>query len=385
MLRQTIVLLALLAVIVAACAPAPTATPVPPTAAPKPTDAPKPTAVPATAAPKPTEAPKPTAASATAVPATAAPKPTVAPSGPLAATKAGFPNKPMTILAPANPGGGWDQTSRLMQQVFVSEKILPVSIEVVNKGGAAGTIGLAEFAAKKDPYTMMTMGLVMVGGILTNKSAVTLKDTVPLARLTGEYEVIAVPTNSKYKTLQELLTDFKKDPKSISWGGGSAGGTDHILVGLIAQNAGVDIKNVNYVAFAGGGEAAAAVIGGQVTVGVTGYAEWKSQAESGKMRFLAVSSDKRIGKDPTPTLKEGGVNVTLANWRGIVGSPGMDAETRAWQIEALKRMHDSKAWQDIVVKNEWDDLFLTGDEYGKFLDEENARVTAVLKAIGLIQ
>ncbi|MBI5650806.1 MAG: tripartite tricarboxylate transporter substrate binding protein [Chloroflexi bacterium] len=291
----------------------------------------------------------------------------------------------MTILAPANPGGGWDQTSRLMQQVFVSEKLLPVSIEVVNKGGAAGTIGLAEFAAKKDPYTMMTMGLVMVGGILTNKSAITLKDTVPLARLTGEYEVIAVPANSKYKTLQDLIADFKKDPKSITWGGGSAGGTDHILIGLIAQAVGVDIKNVNYVAFAGGGESAAAIIGGQLTAGVSGYGEWKAQVDAGKMRFLAVSSEKKIGKDPTPTLIESGVNVSLANWRGIVGSPGIDADTRAWQIEALKRMHDSKAWQDIVVKNEWDDLFLTGDAYGKFLEEEDKRITAVLKAIGLIQ
>lgn len=355
--KSVLFVLLALVVIVAACAPAPT---------------PAPTPAPPTAAPKPTEALKPTVA------------PTVA-TGPLPLTKSGYPSKTLTILAPANPGGGWDQTSRLMQQVLTNEKIVPVAVEVTNKGGAAGTIGLAEFVAKKDPHTIMTMGLVMVGGILTNKSAVTLKDTVPLARLTGEYEVVAVPTNSKYKTLQELIADFKKDPKSISWGGGSAGGTDHILVGLIAQAVGVDIKNVNYVAFAGGGESAAAVIGGQVTAGVSGYGEWKAQVDAGKMRFLAVSSDKKIGKDPTPTLKESGVDVVLANWRGVVGSPGIDADTRAWLIEALTRMRNSKAWQDILAKNEWDDLFLTGDAYGKFLDEENVRITQVLKAIGLIQ
>ncbi|MBI4790207.1 MAG: tripartite tricarboxylate transporter substrate binding protein [Chloroflexi bacterium] len=346
-----VLLVVVVAIIAAACAPAPTATPAP------------------TVAPKSTEAPKATAAAA----------------GPLAATKAGYPNKTITILAPANPGGGWDQTSRLMQQAFTTEKIVPVAVEVTNKGGAAGTIGLAEFAAKKDPYTMMTMGLVMVGGILTNKSAVTLKDTVPLARLTGEYEVIAVPTNSKYKTMQELVADFKKDPKSISWAGGSAGGTDHILIGLIAQAVGVDIKNVNYVAFAGGGESAAAIIGGQVTAGVSGYGEWKAQVDAGKMRFLAVSSEKKIGKDSTPTLKESGIDVALSNWRGIVASPGIDADTRAWLIEALTRMRNSKSWQDTVAKNEWDDLFLTGDEYGKFLETENTRITQVLKAIGLIQ
>lgn len=210
-------------------------------------------------------------------------------------TSSGYPHKPISIMAPTNPGGGWDQTARLVQQVWTSERILPVPVEVTNRGGAGGTIGLAEFVSKNrnDPHTIMTMDRVMLGAIITNQSAVTLSDTVPLARLLSEYEVVAVAGSSGYRTFQQLIDDFKKDPKRISWGGGSAGGTDHILVGMIAQAAGVGPKNINYVAYSGGGEAAAAVMGGHVSAGVSGYGEWKAHVDAGKMRFLAVSSEKR--------------------------------------------------------------------------------------------
>lgn len=287
-------------------------------------------------------------------------------------------------MAPANPGGGWDQTARLVQQLLSTGRILPVPSEVINRGGAGGTIGLAELVARDDPHTIMVMGRVMLGSILTNESAVTLKDTVPLALLLDEYEIIAVPADSKYRTFEDLLTDFKRDPQRISWGGGSAGGTDHILVAMIAQAAGVDPKNINYIAYAGGGESAVSVMGGNVSAGVSGYSEWRPYADAGKMRFLAISSAERPGPGSPPTIRESGLNLSVSNWRAVVAPPGTDAVTRAWLTEALRRMRQSRGWQDALRNNYWADSFLTGSDLENFIEREMDSNAQILRSIGLV-
>lgn len=286
-------------------------------------------------------------------------------------------------MAPANPGGGWDQTARVVQQVLSGERILPVASEVINRQGAGGTIGLAELVARGDPHTIMVMGRVMLGSILTNHSAVSLKDTVPIALLLDEYEIIAVPADSKYRTLQDLLDDFKRQPERISWGGGSAGGTDHILVAMISKAVGVDPRKINYIAYSGGGEAAVSLMGGNVSAGVSGYGEWKPYVESGKLRYLAVSSDSRVGSDSTPTIRESGLDVSTANWRAIVAPRGTDAATRAWLTEVMTRMRQTAAWQEVLRKNDWTDHFLTGAELDRFIAKETASDTEVLASIGL--
>jgi putative tricarboxylic transport membrane protein len=309
--------------------------------------------------------------------------PGAASSGPV--NVGGFPSKSLRIMAPANPGGGWDSTSRAVEEVLEGEKIAAQPVEVFNRGGAGGTVGLAEFVSQNrgDGHTVMTMGLVMTGAIITNQSAVNLDPVTPLARLTTEYEAIAVGKDSRYQTLQQLIDDFKRDPKSVSWGGGSAGGTDHILVGLIAQSVGANPKEINYVAFSGGGELRPQVIGNQVSVGVSGYGEFKSDVEAGLVRILAISGPSRLPGLTAPTMKEAGVDVEITNWRGMVGPPGMkDNEKQAW-ITMLGRLHDSKAWQDILVKNDWTDAFMTGDQFAAFLKQEDQRVGKVLRDIGL--
>ena len=309
------------------------------------------------------------------------------PATALESTPSGYPQGAITLIAPANPGGGWDQTARQIQQVWTEEGIVGVPVEVVNRGGAGGTIGLADFVTRHrdNPRTLMVFGQVMLGATRTNGSPVSVDETVPLARLLNEFEVIAVPTGSSYLTFEDLIQDFKRDPAGMSWAGGSAGGIDHILVGLIAQAAGVTPRNVNYIAYAGGGEAAVAVMGGHVSVGVSGVGEWKTYMESGRMRPLAVSSPERIGNSDTPTIRESGLDVAIANWRGMTAPPGTDQETRDWIIMALTRMRESSAWQEILVANEWEDSFLAGADFEQFLDEEAVTVDGILRAIGLIQ
>ncbi|HEY8341598.1 MAG TPA: tripartite tricarboxylate transporter substrate binding protein [Calditerricola sp.] len=297
------------------------------------------------------------------------------------------PPKSLRFLVPAAPGGGWDQTARVMQQVLKEEGIIPGSIEVKNVGGAGGTIGLAELVTKErgNGDILMTMGLVMVGAIETNKSEVTLADATPIARLTAEYEVIVVPKDSPYKTLQDLIEAFKQNPGAIAWGGGSAGGTDHMLVGLIAKAVGVDPAKINYVPFAGGGEALAAILGGHVTAGVSGYGEFATQIESGELRALAISAPERVEGIDVPTLKEQGVDVELLNWRGLMAPPDITEEERAALLAAIDRLHKSDGWQRVLKERQWDDVYLAGDEFEAFLKEEIQRVQGVLRDIGLVQ
>ena len=285
------------------------------------------------------------------------------------------------MMIPANPGGGWDTTGRELGKALTASGAVK-NVQYDNKGGAAGTIGLAQFvnSAKGDPNAMMMGGMVMVGGIIQNKSAVNLSQVTPLARLTSEYEVIVVPANGP-KTLKELMEKFKANPGSVSWGGGSAGGTDHILAGLMAKAVGVDPAKVNYVPFKGGGEAVAAIIGGHVTAGISGLSEFAQHIKSGKMRALAVSSPKAM--EGIPSLKEQGIDVELANWRGVFGAPGITKAQRDELIAALEKATKSKEWQETLKKNDWEGYWLAGDAYGSYIEAENKRLGDILGALSL--
>jgi putative tricarboxylic transport membrane protein len=289
------------------------------------------------------------------------------------------------IIAPANPGGGWDQTARAMQEVMQSAGIAK-SATVENVGGAGGTIGLAQLADKEkgNPNVLMVNGLVMVGAILTNQSAVTLENTTPIARLTGEYEVIVVPAASDIQNLGQLVEKLKADTGAVAWGGGSAGGTDHILAGLIAQAVGADATKINYVPFSGGGEALAAILGGHVTAGVSGLSEWVGQIQAGELRALAISSPERLPGIDIPTLKEQGVDVELANWRAVVAAPGIDDAQKKTLVDAVDAMVKSDGWKKVLADKGWMDLHMSGDDFAKYLADENARVSAILKTLGLV-
>ncbi|HEX5612826.1 MAG TPA: tripartite tricarboxylate transporter substrate-binding protein [Burkholderiales bacterium] len=288
----------------------------------------------------------------------------------------------LKMMIPANPGGGWDQTGRNLAAAMQAAKLVS-SVQFENKGGAAGIIGLAQFvnSAKGDPNAVMVGGMVMVGGIILGKSQVNLTQVTPLARLTSEWEAIVVPAASPHKTMADLVKAFKENPGKVSWGGGSAGGTDHILVGLIARAVGVDPAKINYVAFKGGGEASVAILGGHVTAGVSGIGEFAEQVKAGKMRALAQSGPTKV--DGIPSLKEQGIDVELGNWRGIFAAPGITREQRDALIKLVRGATESPAWKGTLDKMGWTSVFLAGDEFGKFLEEDTKRVAAIIESLGL--
>lgn len=306
----------------------------------------------------------------------------------------------LEIMAPAAPGGGWDSTAREMQRALQEESIVE-TVEVFNVEGAGGTIGLAELANQHsgNGHMAMVMGLVMIGGIGLNESPVGLDQSTPIARLTAEFEVIVVPADSEIQTLDDLMASFSEDPGAVSWGGGSAGGTDHLLVGLIAQDQGIDTTQINYVPFSGGGEALSAILGGQVTAGVSGLGEWQPQIESGELRALAVSGRSGAGEDGAtpaaspaaafgadiPTLMESGIDVELANWRGIVAPPELSEEDANCLDQAIAEAVQSETWQATLQQLGWTDYYAGREEFTEFIDSEIERVNTLLVELQLIE
>jgi putative tricarboxylic transport membrane protein len=288
----------------------------------------------------------------------------------------------LRLMAPAAPGGGWDQTSREMQSAL---RDLAGRTEVYNVAGAGGTIGLSQFARYRgDPTQLMVMGLIMVGAIESNDAPVNLDGTTPLARLTTDYEIIVVPADSPVRDLPDLVARMKQDLRAVSFAGGSAGGVEQILAGLVAGAIGADPARVNYVAHSGGGEALATLLSGRATAGVSGVSEIEAQIGAGTVRPLAVSSAARLPALPdVPTLREQGVDVELANWRGVVAPAGISAAEEQALEDLMVRMTRSPAWRETLQRRGWGDATLTGPEFDRYLQDERRRVTEVLVKMGL--
>jgi putative tricarboxylic transport membrane protein len=310
-------------------------------------------------------------------------------SGSTSDTEGGSNNSPkpfsrLDIMAPAAPGGGWDGTARAMGAAIESAD-LAKSITVKNVEGAGGTVGLAQLANDKSDSSLMVMGLVMVGAIATNQSPATLKDVTPIARLTAEDEVIVVPAASPYKTIKDLTDAMKAKGRGITITGGSAGGTDHIVAGLLTKAIGMSPSDLNYIPYSGGGESLAALLGNKVQAGISGVSEYAEQIKAGKLRALAVAGPAKVDGVDAPTLKESGYDVELINWRGVVAPGGLSADATKRLVDTVTAMHDSQAWKDALAKNGWSDTFLAGDEFATYINTEITTTEGVLKDLGLVK
>ncbi|MES2188784.1 MAG: tripartite tricarboxylate transporter substrate-binding protein [Pseudomonadota bacterium] len=289
------------------------------------------------------------------------------------------------MMIPANPGGGWDTTGRALGKALTDAKVAD-TVTYDNKGGAAGALGLAQFVngSKGDGNALMVMGAVMLGGLITGKPPVSLSSATPIARLSSEYNVFVLPANSPLKSMADVVAQLKKDPGSVKWGGGSRGSTEHIAAAMIAQKVGVDPSKINYVAFRGGGEATAAILGGNVTIGGSGYSEFGEYIKAGKMKAIAVTAGKRLDGVAIPTLKEQGIDVEIGNWRGVYGAPGITPEQRKALTDMVLAAMKTPAWAEAVKKNDWTPAVLTGDAFAKFVDDDFAALRATMVKSGMV-
>lgn len=288
------------------------------------------------------------------------------------------------MMIPNSPGGGYDLTGRTAAHVMENEGITG-RFEITNVIGASGTVAMQRILNEEGSDDLiMSMGLGVVGATYTYDSDARVSDATPIAKLIEEQEAIVVPADSPYKDIDDFLEAWKKDPKGIAVGGGSApGGPDHLFPMQLADKVGIDPVDVNFISYDGGGPLTSALLGEKIAAGVTGLSEFEGQIEDGTLRVLAVSGKERLDGVDAPTLKESGVDLVFANWRGILAPPGLSDDQRAELTGLLEELHDSQGWQDALEANGWVDAFMTGDEFEEFLRAQDERVESTLKELGL--
>lgn len=291
------------------------------------------------------------------------------------------PRTQLNIVAPAAPGGGWDTFGREAQQALISSGIVN-AVRVRNVPGAAGTIGLTQFAqlAGRTDSLLVTGG-VMVGGVILQDSDVTLRDTTPIARLADDYNALVVPANSPFRSLEDFMSAWQDHP-GMAIAGGSLGSIDHLLTGMLSDAAGIDPAQTNYIAYAGGGEVVRAMISGSAVGAISSYNDFAAQIEAGELRALGVSSATPLEEIPTPTFVEQGVEVSMSNWRGLVAPPDIPDEVREELIAIITEMRDTEQWRGTLERNDWTDEFMAGEEFEQFLDTEIASTEEIIRELG---
>ncbi|MCT7660144.1 Bug family tripartite tricarboxylate transporter substrate binding protein [Mycobacterium deserti] len=291
----------------------------------------------------------------------------------------------LRMMVPNSPGGGYDLTARTAVKIMEDDDITG-RVEVFNVIGAGGTVAMARLMNEKgNDDLMMTMGLGVVGATYTNGSKIKASDATALAKLIEDPGAIFVPADSPLKTVQDFVAAWKADPSKVTIGGGSSpGGPDHLFPMEVARAVGVDPRAVNFVTYDGGGDLLTALLGKKITVGTSSPGELIDQIEAGQLRVLAVSSDDRVEGVDAPTLKESGIDLTFANWRGVLAPPGISEEAKRSMIKVLQDLHDTPQWKEALAKNGWTDAFVTGEAFEQFLIEQDNRVSSTLTELGLL-
>lgn len=288
----------------------------------------------------------------------------------------------LTLIAPANAGGGWDGAAREMQQTLRTEGIVN-SPQVVNIPGAGGTIGLSQLSEMNgDPTTMMITGITMLGAININGSGINLNDVTPIARLTDDYDVLVVPADSPINSVDDLVEQWQANPSHFPFGGGSLGSLDQMIIAQIAQESGIDPTTVNYLAHSGGAELATALLSGTISASVSGYADFKDQIEAGRLKMIAVSAPEPVEGIDAPTLIDEGYDVSLTNWRGIVAPPGITDAEREELESIVSELLETETWAEVLERNQWTDTSLVGEDFVNNLEEETAIVDGIWSSLG---
>jgi putative tricarboxylic transport membrane protein len=291
----------------------------------------------------------------------------------------------LRMMVPNSPGGGYDLTARTAVKIMEDDDITG-RVEVFNVLGAGGTVAMARLINERgNGDLMMTMGLGVVGSVFTNGSSARASDATALAKLIEDPGAVFVPADSPFKTINDLVVAWKADPSKVTIGGGSSpGGPDHLFPMELAKTVGVDPKTVNYITYDGGGDLLTALLGKKITVGTSSPGELIDQIEAGQLRVLAVSGEERVEGVDAPTLKESGIDLTFANWRGVLAPPGIADKDKQAMVKALEEMHGTPQWKEALVKNGWTDAFMTGQDFEKFLKDQDNRVSSTLTELGLV-
>ena len=293
-----------------------------------------------------------------------------------------YPEKPINLIVHAGAGGGSDIFARTMASAMEKNKLLPQPVVVENKPGGSGAIAFAYVAGKKkDPYFMVTAVTSFMTTPLMGLTPVGLKDFTPIANFAFDEYMLMVGANSKYKSMKELIADAKANPKNITVGGTQLGSSDSICSYLIEKAMGVQF---NFIVFNSGGEVNAALLGGHVNIMIANPGEALELYKAGKVKILGVFAEKRLAGAPeVPTMKEQGVNVTYVQNRGLVAPADIPADARKVMEDAFFKYTKTDIFKKYCKDNMLSEAWMDGATFGKWLDQENARYTVIVKDMGL--
>lgn len=301
-----------------------------------------------------------------------------------------YPSGNLEFIAPGGAGGGWDLTIRTTAKILTDTGLVKNAMPITNKPGGGGGVTLSYMQTKDgadDTIVVYSPPLLLIN--LTGSTEYSYKDTTPLARLIADYGAFVVAKDSKYTSINQVMDDLKKDPKSVKIGGNSsAGSMDHIQFLMMAKATGItELNAIDYISFQDGG-ATAQILGGHVDLLSTGLGDVEGLVASGDLRVLAHTADHRVGEGimaEIPTCIEEGIDATFVNWRGIFGPPNMPEYAVKFWSDKLGEMVETPEWDAVTKKNGWDKLFLKSDDFGVFLDQVNGEYEAILKDIGMIE
>lgn len=305
----------------------------------------------------------------------------------VSAAPAWKPTKTIEIVAPANPGGGWDMLARVVQKSLVDEKLVDKNVIVVNKPGGNGSVGWTYLKGKKGQgeYLAATSTLIMLNQLL-GSSTLTYKDFTPIAMLQSEWISVAVRADSPYKNIKDLMNAIKANPSSVAIGVGPAlGNNDHIVFLRLAKTYGIDPAKLKFMVYPGaGGEIVPAVLGGHIQATVIGLAEVLEQHRAGKMRVLGVSSPEQLAfqQDLVP-FKAQGIDVVFPHWRGLIAAPGLSKEQVAYWDGVFAKMVQTKTWKEQIANLGWTNFYQNSAEHTKYLSEQTGIFDDLLTAVGL--
>ncbi|MCG7343395.1 tripartite tricarboxylate transporter substrate binding protein [Sporosarcina sp. ACRSL] len=297
-----------------------------------------------------------------------------------------FPRNTIEIIAPATVGGGWDAAAHAIRQVMMDEKLVDQNVEVVNKPGGSGEVGW-QYLTNQDAHHIALNSSLMVTNHLLGQSKLEYRDFTPLAILTTEWIAVAVPLDSPFQNVKELLEKLKEDPSSVKIAvAPGLANNDHLSFLQAAKNYGVDIVKLNFVVYDSGGDVVTSLLDGQVDVATSSASEFMDEHQANKLKVIAVSSDERLeGLADVATWKEQGVDMVFPHWRGVVGPPDMTEEEIAYWNKVIQEMIETEAWKKLLKKNNWESFYKDSNEAKKFLEEQGKFYRGIIDESDLVE
>lgn len=292
------------------------------------------------------------------------------------------------FMVPGGAGSGWDSTARAVGQVLRANGMIEsASVENISGAGGGVAIGTLIETAEFRTNTLMVNSTPIIVRSLTHVFPFSFRDLTPIARVIGDYQVLVVRGDSDVKDFRDVLARFRVNPRSVKIAGGSVrGDLDHLAPALAFRAAGEDARKLAYVPYDGGGKALAGFLTGEGDVLSTGLSEAIEYHRTGKLRIIAVSApDRIIGFESIPTFREQGVDFQFVNWRGFFAAPGLPADRADGYSLLLENMMSTPEWEEMRVRNGWQNLYLDRAAFSTFLEDQEAEIRELMLELGFLR